>query len=57
MSRTYDESGLYAREDDDEYVFGDIEDADLEALAETVIELLKRELRLENERLGAQLRL
>lgn len=56
MPRTYDESGLYALEDDDKYVFGDIETADLEALAEAVIELVKRELRLENERQGVQLR-
>lgn len=56
MPRIYDESGLYALEDDDECVFGDIEDADLEALAEAVVELFKRELRLENERQGILLR-
>ncbi len=56
MPRTYDESGLYTLEDDDEYVFGDIETAALETLAEAIIELLKREMRLENERRGVQLR-
>lgn len=55
MPHTYNESGLYTSEDDDEYVFGDMEAIDLEALAETVVELLKRELRLENERRGIQL--
>ncbi|MBN2393297.1 MAG: hypothetical protein JXR84_21380 [Anaerolineae bacterium] len=56
MPQIYDESGLYALEGDDEYVFGDIENAELEALAEAVIELLKHELRLENERQGMLLR-
>ena len=56
MSQTYEESGLYTLEDDDEHVFGDVQAVDLEALALTIIELLKRELRLENERQGTQLR-
>lgn len=50
------ETGFYILEDDARHVFGDMEETDLEALAQAVIALLKNELRLENERRGTQLR-
>ncbi len=43
---------LRADDDDDEKPVLDIEDIDLEALAEEVYALLQRELRLERERQG-----
>jgi hypothetical protein len=46
---------IHRAEDDDEGSLGvDLEDLDLQALAEQVYDLLKRELRLERERQGSR---
>jgi hypothetical protein len=55
MAASYDDpntSYVFRSEDDEDDDAIDIEDIDLQALAEEVVALLKRELRLEDERRG-----
>jgi hypothetical protein len=57
MAASYDDpntSYVFRSEDDEDDDAIDIEDIDLQALAEEVVALLKRELRLEDERRGWQ---
>ena len=57
MVASYDDpntSYVFRNEDEEDDESIDIEDIDLQALAEEVVALLKRELRLEGERRGWQ---
>jgi hypothetical protein len=55
MAASYDDpsaSYVFGSEDDEDDESIDIEDIDLQALAEELVALLKQELRLEDERRG-----